>query len=424
VTVDHHDPTSLAAQLNRSCHCITLDEALLDQALHDEGARAGIEQLLTTHPQLFSRSAVFIEEATHAAMRSVVEAVERVVALPRYVAQVLESAHPHARVATSTRGAFLGFDFHLSETGPQLIEINTNAGGGMLNAFLRRAQRACCEPVADAFGVGREAPQRFLSMLREEFRLGRGDAPLERVAIVDDAPQGQFLYPEFVLFARLLEAQGVRTVIADPRELRIEGDALVHDSQRIDLVYNRLTDFTLEQADHAALAEALVRGLSVITPHPRAHALYADKRRLALLSDAEALSEFGASADDVKTLHQHVPHTRVVTPDARELLWKERKALFFKPEAGYGAKATYRGDKITKGAFEDVMRGGYVAQRMVPPSSRVLSVEGETRELKADIRMFAYASEVQLVCARLYQGQTTNFRTLGGGFAPVYVTRS
>jgi hypothetical protein len=27
---------------------------------------------------------------------------------------------------------------------------------------------------------------------------------------------------------------------------------------------------------------------------------------------------------------------------------------------------------------------------------------------------------VQLVCARLYQGQTTNFRTPGGGFAPVY----
>jgi hypothetical protein len=26
-----------------------------------------------------------------------------------------------------------------------------------------------------------------------------------------------------------------------------------------------------------------------------------------------------------------------------------------------------------------------------------------------------------LVAARLYQGQTTNFRTPGGGFAPVFV---
>jgi hypothetical protein len=31
---------------------------------------------------------------------------------------------------------------------------------------------------------------------------------------------------------------------------------------------------------------------------------------------------------------------------------------------------------------------------------------------------------MQLVVARLYQGQTTNFRTAGGGFAPVYVPRA
>ena len=40
--------------------------------------------------------------------------------------------------------------------------------------------------------------------------------------------------------------------------------------------------------------------------------------------------------------------------------------------------------------------------------------------LKADIRCYAYAGQVKLVTARLYQGQTTNFRTPGGGFAPVF----
>jgi hypothetical protein len=42
-------------------------------------------------------------------------------------------------------------------------------------------------------------------------------------------------------------------------------------------------------------------------------------------------------------------------------------------------------------------------------------------ELKVDIRCYAYAGEVQLVAARLWQGQTTNFRTPGGGFARVLV---
>ena len=40
--------------------------------------------------------------------------------------------------------------------------------------------------------------------------------------------------------------------------------------------------------------------------------------------------------------------------------------------------------------------------------------------LKADIRNYAYGGVVKLVAARLYQGQTTNFRTPGGGFAPVF----
>jgi len=30
-----------------------------------------------------------------------------------------------------------------------------------------------------------------------------------------------------------------------------------------------------------------------------------------------------------------------------------------------------------------------------------------------------YAGHVQLIAARLWAGQTTNFRTPGGGFAPV-----
>jgi hypothetical protein len=40
--------------------------------------------------------------------------------------------------------------------------------------------------------------------------------------------------------------------------------------------------------------------------------------------------------------------------------------------------------------------------------------------LKFDVRDYAYDGAVQWVAARLYQGQTTNFRTPGGGFAPVY----
>ncbi|WP_273251174.1 hypothetical protein [Marinobacter psychrophilus] len=40
----------------------------------------------------------------------------------------------------------MGYDFHLSPNGHQLIEINTNAGGAFLNTVLARAQHRCCDP--------------------------------------------------------------------------------------------------------------------------------------------------------------------------------------------------------------------------------------------------------------------------------------
>jgi uncharacterized circularly permuted ATP-grasp superfamily protein len=159
----------------------------------------------------------------------------------------------------------------------------------------------------------------------------------------------------------------------------------------------------------------------VLTPNPHHHALYANKRNLALLSDKTKLSEFGASDEDIKTLLAGIPRTQLVSPDNAEHLWQERKHLFFKPATGYGSKAAYRGDKITKRVWDEILQGDYVAQQQVPPSERGISVDGQEIALKMDIRAYVYAGEIQLLAARLYQGQTTNFRTNGGGFAPVFV---
>jgi hypothetical protein len=41
--------------------------------------------------------------------------------------------------------------------------------------------------------------------------------------------------------------------------------------------------------------------------------------------------------------------------------------------------------------------------------------------MRFDVRTFAYGREPFMRMARVYRGQTTNFRTPGGGFAPVRV---
>jgi hypothetical protein len=157
----------------------------------------------------------------------------------------------------------------------------------------------------------------------------------------------------------------------------------------------------------------------VVTPNPHVYALYADKRHLTVLSDPSLLRRWGVADEVVDRVTASVPETRVLDDGAREAFWKERKKFFFKPVDGYGSKAAYRGDKLTRGVWENLAARTYVAQRLVPPSQRTIKVDGVEVPLKLDLRNYVYDAQVQLVAARLYQGQTTNFRTTGGGFAGV-----
>ena len=151
--------------------------------------------------------------------------------------------------------------------------------------------------------------------------------------------------------------------------------------------------------------------------------MLADKRNLALLSDEIALRSWGVASDVIDTLRAGIPRTLVVTPALADELWARRNTLFFKPCSGYGSKAAYRGDKLTRKVWNEILAGRYVAQDIVQPSSRTISIDGKIESLKADLRCYTYAGNVQLMAARLYRGQTTNFRTPGGGFAPVFVVQ-
>lgn len=406
-----------ATRLNRECQCRSLDRAALRAALACDADCAEVWRLIEEErPNLFSDLAVYVGRKHMNRMAEAIAAMESVIALPGYREHAMARAPAIARLEPRAAGVFLGYDFHLGTEGPRLIEINTNAGGAMLLAGLTRAQRACCLP---ALPPDAQPEQAYLAMFREEWRLARGDAPLATVAIVDDDPASQFLYPEFALFARLFERAGIRAIVCDPKDLLFTGDALMYGSERVDLVYNRVTDFALEE--HESLRAALLADAAVITPHPRAHALYADKENLVALSDERLLQDFGTDAATREILLSVIPRTEVVTAERAEDFWNRRKQLFFKPAAGFGSKAAYRGDKLTKRVFGEILAGDYVAQMLAPPGERH---GGGEQTLKVDLRHYVYGASIQLSGARLYQGQTTNFRTPGGGFAPLVVVDS
>lgn len=404
-----------AEALNRDCFCVAVDRP----ALHAEVERVLLANGLTaaladSHPHLFSSLPVFVAQRHLDQAAQVARALEEVMACSRYRDAALAWAPDIADFDPGSPGGLLGLDFHLGSDGPQLIEINTNPGGVLLNALMAAAQR-CCLPATPRPPDTVEAA--VLQVLLNEWRLQRGSQALGFVAIVDESPREQYLYPEFLLFRQLLQRHGIGAEICAPEALHESEGRLWLGAQRVDFIYNRLTDFALQQAQHRVIRSAYLAGGVALSPHPRAHALYADKRNLSLLGDRDFLAGAAASAQAISVLSAAVPETRLLTAANRDALWTDRRRWFFKPAAGFGSKASYRGDKLTRRVWDEIGAGCYVAQRIVVPSERHLAAG--TAALKVDLRCYAYQGDALLFAARMYQGQTTNFRTPGGGFAPV-----
>lgn len=394
----------------------------LNQALLEQGggfARTLSEQ----HDHLFADVALTISSEQLVQMQAVIAAIDALEAAQSgsRESNPLANFPPQAGAAVLAQkkclGVFYGYDFHLNAEGAHLIEINTNAGGAFLNALLIDSQRQ--ESLTSKTLADDNLAAVFVAMFRREWQLARGDQLLQTVAIVDEQPARQYLYPEFLLAKSLFERDGLEVFIVDPAGLQAREDGLYVDEQKIDLIYNRLTDFSLQHFPH--LLAAYEHHHALFTPNPAHYQRYADKRRLVSLSDASYLHASGIAENHITALLRGIPPTQLVSAEVGETWWAERKQWFFKPVNGYGSKGAYRGDKLTRRVFEEILQADYVAQRLAMPGEIMVRQNDVEVKLKYDVRCYVYDGHIQLIAARLYQGQTTNFRTTGGGFAQLYI---
>jgi len=399
-----------------------LNQQALRETLIQQGDDGNLyDMIVNERPNMLAKVGVSVSEKCLQKQHDIIAAIETVIAMPAYQQRVLSYAPLVAHYQPLALGVFFGYDFHLEGVEPKLIEINSNAGGALINALLVRSQRQVSTQLLALDSSNARLEQTFVNMFLEEWQAERGTQLLQTIAIVDENPASQYMLPEFLLFKKLFEQHAIQTVICDPTELTYHDGALWHGWQPIDLVYNRLTDFALEATSQHSLLAAYLAAAVVLTPHPRAHALYADKRNLVVLSDEAELIKLGVDAKTRALLLAGIAHTAQVKTSDADALWAKRKQLFFKPAKGYGSKAAYRGDKLTKRVFSDILSANYVAQTLVQPSQLIVEIDHELVEFKLDLRHYVYKGNSQLISARLYQGQTTNFRTPGGGFAKVNV---
>jgi len=344
-------------------------------------------------------------------------------------ALVDDGAPALARHTPGNFGVFMGYDFHVTPAGPRLIEINTNAGGALVNGL---HTVALCDPAklaclcADLMPV-ETVEERLVAQFLAEYEAARVPGARPRsIAIADERPREQFLYPEFELFRALFERSGIEAHICDTSELARSADGrLALGDQPVDLVYLRDTDFLLETPRAAALRAPYLDGRVVVTPAPREYFLLADKRRLALLSSRERLVRLGVADDDAAFLASVVPETRLLAELDAESVWRARREWVFKPATAFGSRAVYRGDKISRKRFDAVVREpGYLAQRRAEPGEVTVETSEGPQAMKFDVRAYAYRDEILLLGARVYQGQVTNLRSPGGGFSAICVARS
>ena len=338
---------------------------------------------------------------------------------PAYRAKVRPELPEIARFDPGHDALMMGYDFHQTAAGPRLIEVNTNAGGWFPALLAGHG-----ETVLNPAKLPPRARARLFDPFREEFQAwagGRRRQPTA-LAIIDEQPEGQFLYGEMEYCRQLLEeAWKIPVALVDAAELTAGAEGVRHGGNKIELIYNRHCDFYLEGPTLIGLRAAYRAGTVCLSPNPFAYGLLADKRRLALWSDGEALAELGLAAEDRRLLTELVPFSRLLADLDRESLWREKKNWVFKPVTRFGSQGVLLGGKITRGRFDLLDPRETLVQRHVSPS---FTVGDDLPELKTDFRLYAYRDRVLGVIARLYRGQVTNLRTVGGGFAPVILTRN
>ena len=267
--------------------------------------------------------------------------------------------------------------------------------------------------------------------------LGQGEP--EGVAIIDWEPKSQVTYGEFCYTLDMLwRRRGIPGVIADPREIRMQGGKILVKGMPVDRILNRLTllDWGTRHSEIEPYTRILWDSPEVFAYHPYLWYL-GDKVSLTHLSDPSTLGKMGLSSSEVEQMTSLVPRTQPLASFCREgtpRVDADRLIEFFgspsnivlKPLSSHGSKGIIFGpaDTPTKQALEEALLRidpkEYAAMEYVPTPEIVVPRGGGERETwHSDLRIFILNSHYVFPGGRVYFGDFTN-QVPCRGFAPLF----
>ena len=284
-------------------------------------------------------------------------------------------------------------------------------------------------PVMKAFR--RRFRGRFLStrrrqlaaMLRAFKQWRRAETPV--VAIVDWV--GLPTATEFEMFKEYFEAQGVQTLICDPRELELRRGKLFAGGTAVNLVYRRvLTSELLARGEETrALRDAYLAGAACVVNTFRAKLLH-KKMSLALLSDDRYRGLY--SPAERAAIKRHIPWTRRVRPELAETIARRREELVLKPNDEYGGKGVVLGWTVEQSeweaAVEVALTQSYVVQEAVPVPRQTFPValdEVRYLDLAIDLDPYLFDGRAAGCLTRLSAAALLNVTAGAGSIVPTFV---
>jgi uncharacterized circularly permuted ATP-grasp superfamily protein len=326
----------------------------------------------------------------------------------------------------------------------QFAEYNAESPAGP-GYSQRLAEVFDATPVMDTFrgevgtGVRMYRPiAQLLDALVASYREWGGRASPPTVAIVDwrEVPT----FSEFELLRDAFLAAGVPTVICDPRDLELRGEALYGGGRRIDLVYRRvlINDIVARRGECAALLAAYERRAVCVANSLRCKISH-KKAFFAVLTDERHAALFDAPARDL--IHRHVPWTALVREgrtrrDGRDVdllphLRRERERFVVKPNDEYGGTGVTLGWEASESEWDRVLARalaerdrGWVAQERIEVRREpypVCTESGiETRDMLVDFAPYVFRGKLAGFLTRLSATGLANV-TSGGGQVPAFV---
>lgn len=288
------------------------------------------------------------------------------------------------------------FDFHYNSRTEEikLIEVNTNASGYLigLSSYL-----------------GHNLPiESYQERLIDSFK-NSGLLSSKTLYIMDENPKQQKMYLEFLMYEELFESLGHKVEIIDSKLLDQKLQTEIIDGA----IYNRDTDFFFDKLP--GLNNVFLSQSMEVSPHPLDYDLLAKKTNLDVLQNLKPTDSQAQKL--LEQLQEFLLESGLVKEgfESFEDLIKKKKSLFFKPATAFGGKSTYKGSSVSNKYLKEIWERNLLYQQNFP----VDQFEVSGSKWKYDLRFYTYDGQVQFYLARVYQGQITNFQTLGGGFAPI-----